>query len=114
MNHPGAMIDPQQDWDEAVWQLVRLIPAGQVASYGQIATMLGFPRRSRHVGAALKRTPEDVQIPWYRVINGAGKISFPLDSPQGAMQRQHLEAEGVVVSDLGKVRLKTYRWNGLA
>lgn len=108
----NEILDPDGEWDEAVWRLVAMIPKGKVASYGQLAAMLGFPRRSRHVGAALKRTPEDRAIPWFRVINSAGKISFTIDSLQWHMQRQHLESEGIVVSDLGKVRIKACRWNG--
>jgi methylated-DNA-protein-cysteine methyltransferase-like protein len=105
-------LDPENEWDEAVWRMVAMIPAGKVASYGQIAALLGFPRRARHVGKALGRIPEDREVPWFRVINSAGKISMPMETPQWFMQRQHLEAEGVAVSDLGRISMKRYRWDG--
>lgn len=99
-----------ESWNEAVWNLVSMIPQGKVATYGQIAAMLGFPRRARHVGYALKQTPEGTQLPWQRVINGKGQISFSLHSEQFMIQRAILEKEGVAVSGAGKINLKTYGW----
>ncbi len=99
-----------ESWNEAVWNLVSMIPQGKVATYGQIAAILGFPRRARHVGYALKQSPEGRQLPWQRVINGKGQISFSFHSEQFMIQRAILEKEGVAVSELGKINLKTYGW----
>lgn len=102
-----------QAWNEMVWEMVLRIPFGKVATYGQIAAMLGHPRRARHVGFALHRSSEALQLPWHRVINSAGKISFPPDSEHYHMQRALLEAEGVLFSEKGRVSLQRFAWQGL-
>jgi len=98
------------DWDERVRQLVAAIPYGKVATYGQLAAMLGFPRRARHVGFALKRLPEGSGAPWHRVINGRGAISFHPLSAQFHLQKALLEAENVVFRDDDRIDLKVYGW----
>ena len=107
----------QQAYYEQVWNLVRQIPLGRVASYGQIALMLPIPVGvepdtykafgPRWVGGAMAACPDDV--PWQRVINSQGKIG---ERPGGAeKQRILLEEEGVVfVKD--KVDMKKYGWKG--
>lgn len=101
---------------EQVWTLVRQIPYGKVATYGQIAQMLPPPHgialqeykafSPRWVGDAMAACPNDA--PWQRVINAQGKIS---KRPGAERQRQRLEEEGVVfVND--KVDLKIYQWQG--
>jgi len=106
-----------QEFNERVWQLVRQVPRGKVATYGQIALMLPAPNGMdfdsykafgpRWVGAAMAACPEDV--PWQRVINSQGKIS---ERPGAQKQRQLLEEEGIIfVRD--KVDLKKYGWHGL-
>ncbi|MFZ5883550.1 MAG: MGMT family protein [Chloroflexota bacterium] len=105
-----------QAYYEQVWNLVRQIPRGKVASYGQIALMLPIPPGvdfetykafgPRWVGGAMAACPDDV--PWQRVINAQGKIS---KRPGAERQRQLLEEEGVVfVKD--KVDMKKYGWRG--
>jgi len=107
----------QQAYYEQVWSLVRQIPNGKVAAYGQIALMLPPPNGvefeaykafgPRWVGGAMAACPDDV--PWQRVINSQGKIS---ERPGAERQRQMLEEEGVVfVKD--KVDMKKYGWKGL-
>ena len=107
----------QQAYYEQVWELVRQIPKGKVATYGQISLMLPPPHGveieaykafgPRWVGGAMANCPDDV--PWQRVINSQGKIS---DRPGAERQRQLLEEEGVVfVKD--KVDMKKYGWKGL-
>ncbi|BBB30144.1 MGMT family protein [Neptunomonas japonica] len=96
-------------YDEAIWTAVGYIPKGKVATYGQIAAIAGFPRTARAVGRALSKLPEDTQIPWFRVINAKGEISFPIDSDRYDIQKQHLEEELIIVRN-GKVDLKSYRW----
>jgi methylated-DNA-protein-cysteine methyltransferase-like protein len=107
----------QQAYYERVWDVVRQIPRGKVASYGQIALMLPPPDgvdfesykafAPRWVGGAMAACPEDV--PWQRVINSQGKIS---ERPGAERQRLLLEEEGVeFVKD--KVDMKKYGWKGL-
>lgn len=98
-----------ESYDEAIWTAVGYIPKGKVATYGQIAAIAGFPRTARAVGRALSKLPADTQIPWFRVINAKGEISFPIDSDRYDIQKQHLEEELIIVRN-GKVDLKSYRW----
>lgn len=80
-----------------IWDTVSEIPRGRVASYGQVARMAGLPGRARLVGTALKQLPDDSQVPWHRVINAAGRISFPPTSPDWERQHQRLLDEGVIL-----------------
>jgi methylated-DNA-protein-cysteine methyltransferase-like protein len=98
---------------EQVYRLVRCIPPGRVATYGQIAQMLGQPRAARTVGWALRATPEDRAVPWQRVINAQGKISLGPDRGAAALQRVLLEEEGIHFDDQGRIDLDRYGWWGL-
>lgn len=101
------------DFRAAVFSMVKRVPKGKVATYGQIAALIGHPRHSRHVGHALSSMPSSVKIPWHRVINSQGRISLRLrhwDSGSDEMQRILLEAEGVSFDATGRVRLKTFQW----
>lgn len=82
---------------EPIWNVVARIPAGRVASYGQVAALAGYPRGARLVGRALSRAPDSLGLPWHRVVNAAGRISLPAGSPGFAEQVHRLRAEGVVV-----------------
>ncbi len=103
----------QEIYYEQVWTLVRQIPYGKVATYGQIAQMItlppGIPSEEykafapRWVGDAMAASPADV--PWQRVINSQGKIS---DRPGAHQQRQRLEEEGIVFTN-DKVDLKRFQ-----
>ena len=110
----------QQAYYEQVWNLVRQIPSGKVASYGQISLMLPPPNGvefeaykafgPRWVGGAMATCPDDV--PWQRVINSQGKIS---PRPGGAeKQRLLLEQEGVEFDAKDRVDFKKYGWKGLS
>ena len=98
-----------------VWDLVRQVPPGRVATYGQIARLLPVPDSMdpkayqafgpRWVGGAMAACPEDV--PWQRVINSKGEIS---PRPGAEEQRYLLEEEGVTFDERGRVDLKTYGW----
>lgn len=88
--------------------VVRRIPAGRVATYGQIAALAGFPRQARLAGYALHHAG-DARLPWHRVINAQGKCSFPADSENYRRQKQRLEAEGVPLLG-GRVDLQRYGW----
>jgi len=93
---------------EKVYILVRMIPEGKVASYGQIAAYLGHPR----AGWALHGIPEGSDVPWQRVINGRGRITISNVEYSASLQRHLLEEEGVVFGEDERVDLRVYRWEG--
>lgn len=98
---------------ERVWAAVKRIPRGRVATYGQIAALIGMPRCARQAGYALAAIPENMKIPWHRVINAQGCISIRLkywNSGSDDLQRILLEAEGVIFDERGRVDLKRFRW----
>ncbi|GAB4426168.1 MAG: O-6-alkylguanine-DNA--cysteine-protein methyltransferase [Anaerolineales bacterium] len=100
-----------------VWKLVKQIPKGKVATYGQIAKMLPPPQgveidtykafSPRWVGGAMANCPDDV--PWQRVINSKGEIS---KRPGASRQKELLREEGVVFNEKGRVDLTEYGWSG--
>lgn len=102
-------------FNHQVWEVVRQIPPGKVATYGQIARMIPAPEGvqaksylslgPRWVGSAMAKCPEDV--PWQRVINSKGEISL---RPGAEHQRQLLEEEGVPFNERNKIDLKIFGW----
>jgi methylated-DNA-protein-cysteine methyltransferase related protein len=92
-----------------VWRLVAKIPRGRVATYGQIAAWLGWPRRARMVGTAMRHCPPGV--PWQRVVNASGGISLRAAAGSMLTQRILLQQEGVELRR-GRVPLARYRWQG--
>jgi len=98
---------------DQIYEVVRRIPAGKVASYGQIARLLGKPRAARSVGWALHNLPEGSDVPWQRVINAQGIISLDAHGPGGSIQRAILEEEGIVFDEGGRVDMNIYGWSGL-
>lgn len=96
--------------DEMIWQIVAQIPAGKVMTYGQIARLCGYPGHARYVGKTLKQLPEDTVLPWHRVINAKGEISFPADSNSYKKQRALLEAESIRFQG-NRISLSVYRYN---
>lgn len=88
---------------------VRKIPRGKVSTYGNIAEVAGLPRRARLVGTVLRQTPDSPRLPWYRVMNAGGRISFPAGSDAYARQKSRLEAEGVLFRGQ-RVDLRHYGW----
>lgn len=95
---------------QAVYQVTAQIPAGRVATYGQIAFLAGRPRASRIVGGAMARAPEG--LPCHRVICGDGRLSPPDVFGGPGIQRMLLEAEGVPFLPDGRVDLSRCRWDG--
>ena len=94
-----------------IYAVVHHIPSGQVATYGQIARIVGRCT-ARAVGYAMAALPGDTDVPWHRVINRHGKIS-PRSSGEGsARQRQLLEGEGVRFNHQGGVDLSVVGWAG--
>jgi methylated-DNA-protein-cysteine methyltransferase-like protein len=97
---------------EQIYELVRQIPAGKVATYGQIATLLGKPGHARQIGYALYRVEVDADIPWHRVVNAAGMISqSPQRQGNDDLQRLLLEEEEITFNAQGKLDLRHYRWH---
>ncbi|NJK40278.1 MAG: MGMT family protein [Acaryochloridaceae cyanobacterium SU_2_1] len=97
---------------EQIYALVREIPRGKVATYGQIASLLGREGHARQVGYALYRVDTHTDIPWHRVLNAKGMIS---ESPQRQgsddLQRLLLEQEQVIFNHKGQINLHQYRWH---
>lgn len=88
--------------------VVRRIPRGRVATYGQVSALAGFPRQPRLAGYALRRSGHGV--PWHRVINAQGRIS-PRADPDGIpRQRALLQAEGIRFGPGGRVDLARFQW----
>ena len=108
------------NFNERVYALVKKIPEGTVAAYGQIAVMIGSPRSARAVGWALHqldRLPSEqaTEYPWWRVINARGMISTTCREHTPWMQKELLEKDGVLVSERDGnywVDMEAYRWQG--
>ena len=102
----------ERSFDERVWQAVAQIPPGRLATYGQIAELIGAYGCARQVGWALRRLPLPSQVPWHRVVNAKGCISLSL-SREGSdwMQRDLLIAEGIPVDAQGRLPLAEFRWS---
>lgn len=95
--------------EQKIWQVVAAIPAGKVASYGQVAAMAGLGRQARFVGRALGQLPTGHSIPWHRVIRSNGQIAFPEGTDTCQLQTEKLRLEGVEVYK-GRVKMKDFQW----
>ena len=98
-----------QETKHSIIQVIGAIPRGKVCTYGRVAELAGLPRHARFVGTILKQLPPNSKIPWHRVINSQGRISFPEGSENWQLQKEKLEREGVTF--IGeRVPLKQYLW----
>jgi len=104
------MEDKSRTFQQAVYAVVRRIPEGRVATYGQVAALAGRPGAARQVGYALAAAPRELGLPWQRVINAHGEVSRRADPGDEEYQRLLLQAEGVVFDERGRVALSRYRW----
>jgi methylated-DNA-protein-cysteine methyltransferase-like protein len=95
---------------ERVWAVVRRIPRGRVATYGQVAALAGLGRQARQVGYALHALPGEGFAPWHRVVNARGAISLPAGGGADLTQRIRLEREGVRFDARGRIDLERYGW----
>lgn len=99
-----------------IYAVIRRIPRGRVATYGQVARLAGLGDHARQVGYALSATPEDLDLPWHRVINAKGEVSrrtiaaTPEQDEDARDQRRLLEAEGVIFDERGRVSLQRFQW----
>ncbi len=101
--------DKSRGW-VAFYEIIVRIPPGQVATYGQIATLAGRRGHARQVGYALAATPEHLDLPWHRVINAQGRVSPRSHSRLHEFQEELLRREGIELTN-GKVDLSRYLWN---
>ena len=93
---------------EKIYEVVMTIPAGRVATYGQVAALAGNPRWARVVGYALHNNPQPGVIPCHRVLNRQGRTAAAFAFGGGDVQRQMLENEGIVFEKDGTVNLERY------
>jgi methylated-DNA-protein-cysteine methyltransferase-like protein len=93
-----------------IYRVVRHIPKGRVATYGIVARLAGRPGAARMVGWALSALPDDGDVPWWRVINAAGRISLSTVDHGAVVQRALLLREGVKFAPGGAVSLGTFGW----
>jgi methylated-DNA-protein-cysteine methyltransferase-like protein len=93
-----------------IYAVVRRIPKGRVATYGQVATLAGLPGCARQVGYALHALDEDSDVPWQRVVNAQGRVSRRSEAGMDQIQRQLLEQEGVPFDEHDRLDLRGRRW----
>ena len=100
-----------QQLHERIYRVVRRIPSGQAATYGQVAMVAGLPS-ARMVGRALAALPDKSEVPWHRVINSQGKLALRSDGKPDPEQRRRLRAEGVHLDRLGRIDFAVVAWTG--
>ena len=94
------------------YDVVRRIPSGRVATYGQVAVEAGLPGRARQVGYAMAALPNGSDVPWHRVVNARGEVSRRAGGTAfEQIQRVLLEAEGVHFNAHGRIDLSRFRWD---
>jgi methylated-DNA-protein-cysteine methyltransferase related protein len=111
MTRQDRPMKPRDSNYQRIYAVVRRIPEGRVATYGQVAAEAGLPGHARQVGYALHALTDE-SVPWQRVINAQGRVSPRADRGWEGYQRHLLEEEGVVFNDRDAVDLKRYRWQG--
>ncbi len=95
---------------QRIYAVVRRIPRGRVATYGQVAELAGLPGHARQVGYALHVLPAGTAVPWHRVINARGEVSRRSEPGAELTQRMLLEREGVCFDARGRVQLRSHGW----
>ncbi len=97
---------------DKIYAVVKEIPIGKVATYGQIAAIVSPGLPARIVGFALHGLSEGTDLPWHRVINSQGKISYAVSRNQyDSLQQKLLEQEGILFTTNGKIDLIKYLWS---
>jgi methylated-DNA-protein-cysteine methyltransferase related protein len=95
---------------QLIYSVVRRIPRGRVATYGQVASLAGLAGHARQVGYALNALPDGTVVPWHRVVNAAGRISVRTTPGGELVQQLLLEKEGVRLDARGRIPLDRLRW----
>lgn len=101
----------QESAYDHIYSVVKRIPRGRVATYGQVAKLAGIGGRARLVGYALRIHSGRQRIPWHRVVNAKGEISRRWEMGAVDLQRILLEKEGVVFDQDERLSLVRFRWN---
>ena len=97
---------------QKVWLTLNLIPEGYVVTYGQLAMLAGLsPQYARVVGIVLSQLPNNSDLPWHRVVNHKGALSFAPSNPRYHEQRHRLEKEGITFTN-EKISLPCFQWPG--
>jgi methylated-DNA-protein-cysteine methyltransferase-like protein len=109
VTHASGRAHPGRSY-EAIYAVVRRIPRGRVATYGQVAELSARPGHARQVGYALHALPADTAVPWHRVVNARGAVSRRSHAGDTVEQRLRLEAEGVAFDANDRIELERYRW----
>lgn len=103
---------PVSNYDR-IYAVVRRIPEGCVATYGQVAMEAGLSGHARQAGYAMAALPDESDVPWHRVVNARGEVSRRSAGTAGErIQRMLLEAEGVVFDGRGRIDLERFGWDG--
>ena len=110
-NNPSetADVSPENTFCERIYAVVKRIPKGTVASYGQVALLAGYPGAARAVGNALHKNPDPGHIPCYRVVHASGKLSEAFVFGGIQFQKELLEGDGIPVLSSG-VDMHRYQW----
>ena len=95
---------------QRIYAVVRCVPKGQVATYGQVAALAGLPGHARLVGYAMHALPSHTKVPWHRVINAKGEVSLRSMPASEEEQRYRLECEGMSFDARGRIDLEETRW----
>ncbi len=98
----------------SVIETINMIPSGKVATYGQVAALSGKPHAARGVSWILHSSSRRFKLPWHRVLNAKGKISFDRLSTNYLQQRKRLEREGVKFSFNDEIDLRKFQWKAKA
>lgn len=95
---------------ENVYETVKKIPKGKVLTYGQIAKIIGEPKKAKFVGYALHKNPDNSSIPCHRVVNRKGELSQSFAFGGIEEQQRMLEEEGIIFENKGIIDLQRYQW----
>lgn len=101
---------PTTDTHSRIHAVVRRIPRGRVATYGQVAQIAGLGAQPRLVGYALAALPDGSSVPWHRVVDAQGRVSARAEPGADRLQRVRLEREGIRFDPRGRLDLERLRW----
>jgi len=103
----------QDERNQLFYSIIRCVPHGRVATYGQIASLAGLPKHARHVGVALRKLPAGARVPWHRIVSSRGEIARrAANSGRDCESEQYglLLDEGIEFDDNDRICLERYQW----